>query len=68
MQSLYSIYIQLKVKRMKIYQTLYRSIRLHRNFLEIDDRASNVNNGADNLMMEHFNLTSNDGALQSDIK
>ena len=52
MQSLCLTY--LKVKTMKNYLSILNS--LHRHFLKFNDGASNFNNGAEYLMMEHFNI------------
>ena len=46
--------IYLKVKTMKIYLFINQSLYIS---LKIDDGAGNFNNGAENLMIEHFNST-----------
>ena len=43
-----------RLKTMMNYLSLLNS--LYRHFLKCNDGASNFNNGAEDVMMEHFNL------------
>ena len=55
MQSQCSIWLKVKTNEDLLISVLINQFTLH--FLKFNDGTSDFNNGVDNLMMEHFNLT-----------
>ena len=58
MQSQCSIRVKVKNnEELSISVLIHQFTYVHGHFLKCNDGARDFNNGAENLMMEHFNLT-----------